>query len=264
MWLKPDNFQPEGNVFEYPDLFQDVADALLAQKKYHEALRFFEPLLFVREHMKLSCLNGMATCYRELNLYDEAEEYYLEISQYDGANRSALLELATMFEDAEMLDRAAPYISKVVEIDRQDTRHPDGGESAANTSIEGSSVRSPGSSAIPNMLATPVTIKYSKKSIKNVREVTRYEDLRVSFLQMQILKPQLDSGNEASKEEWMRLAKILIEDFRKRKLFFPTDKSVKFFGYSKKTKFEKTASRVTQGQERVETLARKLQRSASI
>ena len=264
MWLEPDNLQIEGKLFEYPDLFEDVAIALLAQEKYHEALRFFEPLLCVREYMMLPCLQGMATCYRVLKQYDEAEDSYLAISQYEGAHRSALIQLAKMFEDADMLDRASPYISEIIEIDRQDMMNPNSDESALNVSTKQPKTQMLGSRAIPSMLEPLAPPKPSKKTIKDVREMTRYEDLRVAFLQMQILKPQVDIGNEASKHEWMRLAKILIDDFRKRKLFFPQDKSVKFFGYSKGTKFHTIKLKAAQAGERIDTFAKKLQHLTSI
>ena len=206
----------------------------------------------------------MAKCYRELHLYDDAEECYVAISQYDEAKRSALIELAKMFEDATMLDRANPYISEIIEIDRQELLNPKNGEIVLTPSMEDPSTHSLGSRATSNMLEPTAPPKSTKKAIREVREMTRYEDLRVSFLQMQFLKPEVDTGNEMSKREWMRLANTLIEDFRKRKLFFPQDKSVKFFGYSKGTILRSITSNTAQAGERINTLARKLQRSTSM
>ena len=250
-WLEPENDRPDGKLFDYPDLFRDVADALCEQKRFNEALRFFEPVQQVSDYTDAAYFNGMASCYRALGLYNEAEDCYREILRNDDGNLNIRVQLVKMFEDADMPDRASSYTAQITRITREEMKP----RKRARIAAKGLSVEStpdvPNASDSPcvtSMLEPPPAPKPTKRSTseRRIREMGEHRDLQVLFLQMQVLKEKFHESDDSFELEWIKNAKVLIEDFRKRKVFFPLDKHVKFFGYTPEARMKSTRSKASQ------------------
>ena len=228
-----------------------MADALCEQKHFSEALRFFEPVQKVSDYTDASYFNGMATCYRALGLYSEAEDCYREILRNDDFNLDIRVQLVKMFEDAGMPDRGFPYTTEIAKITRKEMKPRRKAKATARGPPVESSPDVPTASdsfGVTSMLEPPPAPKPAKKSAsdRRIQEMEEYGDLQVLFLEMQVLKEKFHVGDESVELEWMRNAKTLVEDFRKRKVFFPFDKHVKFFGYTPEARMKATRSKASQ------------------
>lgn len=251
-WLEPEDDRPESKLFDYPDLFRDVAEALCKQKRFSEALRFFEPVQQVSDYTDASYFSGMASCYRALGLYNEAEDCYQEILQNDDNNLAIRVQLVKMFEDAGMPDRSFPYTRREIAKNSRKEMKP---RKRARVTTKGLSVLSSpdtptasDSFGVTSMLEPPPAPKLAKKSAsdRRIQEMEEYGDLQVLFLEMQVLREKFNRSDESIELKWMRNAKTLVEDFRKRKVFFPLDKHVKFFGYTPEARMKSTRSKASQ------------------
>lgn len=250
-WLEPEDDRPEGKLFDYPDLFRDVADALCEQKRFSEALRFFEPVQQVSAHTDASYFSGMASCYRALGLCSEAEDCYREILRNDDSNLDIRIQLVKMFEDAGMPDRGFPYTTEIAKISRKEMKPRKKAKATAMGPPIESSPDVPTASnsfGVTSMLEPPPAPKPAKKSAsdRRIQEMEEYGDLQVLFVEMQILREKIRGSDQSIELEWMRNAKTLIEDFRKRRVFFPFDKHVKFFGYTPEARMKSTRSKASQ------------------
>ena len=195
-------------------------------------------------------------------MHNEAEGCYRTILRNDEGNVDVRIQLIKMFENANVLHRASPYLAEIVSMSNLGSTKPRNDTLAmsnlpANNSLSRNTddLEPPISPGIPTMLKPLPPPKPSKKyaSKKRTQESEAQENLRMLFLQMQDLKQAVHDGHSLAKLKWMRIARVLIEKFRKRKTFFPLDRCKKFLGYSKEAGTKSARSKATQVLEEVET-----------
>ena len=243
-----------------------MADALRVQGYYHEALRFYEPLQQVAEYADTSCFDAMGTCYQALELYDEAEDCYRVVVENEPENIEVYTKMAKMFESAGMLERARPYVSKIGSIRQQlrcsgkqkdlHTRPTIQAPRRVSEELE--------DGPLPNMLEPAPPRKSISRPISNkrVREEENQEQIHLLFLQAVELREQMQAGEDYVTSEWKGIASLLIESFKKKKAFFPLDKSIRYV--SKTVVNQGRKGKVDEAVDEVELMAKRLQVSLGI
>ncbi|KAI9838563.1 MAG: hypothetical protein M1819_004872 [Sarea resinae] len=258
-WLEPEQSEPGAKVFDYPDLFRDVADALSEQGLYDEALRFYEPLQQVGDYTDAAFYTAMAQCYRAAGLTSEAEECYQTIIENDADNINARVQLAKMYEDLGRSEEAFHYVNEVILLGRKDIANQSirEGVSKVTTTEELAAL-------IPTIL--PNREKSKKRqgpsqtaAAKQERERIRDENVEVLYVRLQAVQDSMRAGDETAMKEWMATARELTDEFRTCKTLFPWDKYIKFLGYSAEARKRALKPKNSEAMDEVEAMAGRLQ-----
>ena len=238
--MTPENTGLKGRVRDYPDLFGEIAEALRLYGLPHEALRFYEPLQQIEEYTDLSYFRNMGSCYHTLELYDEAEDCFRVVLENDKDNVEILLKLATMFENANMQNRAEPYVEKIIALKRARAlqRRVPKRLNPADTTLE---LLVPSTSEGKQAMLDPLAGRKPDtrpRTLRRLREAEIEEKIQLSYRELLILKQQIEDGESDARAEWMGLAKTLIDDFKRKKTFYSAgvEKHRKYAGYLTKSK----------------------------
>lgn len=228
-WLEPNVEGREGKAFDYPDLFREAADTLRLRSLWHEALRFYDPLQQVEEHTDSSYFNDMGLCYRALELYDQAEDCFRIIIKNDKCNTDALFKLATMFENANMPDRAAQYVDEIIALKRERTQRKRNVRLSSGSILStpgkplGLAVPASGQAMLDPSPARKQARLSAVKRVPNrqLLQAQTKDRIQLHYLELRAFKEQYESGSIGDRAEWMETAKVLIDEFSKTKAFFP-------------------------------------------
>lgn len=227
-WLSPDDYMPGAKLFDYTDLFREAADALRAAGQHNEALRYYEPLQEVEDYVDSSYLSDLAFCYREAGFRDEAEECYQSIVDRGDDDIGVRLQLITMCKEHGASERS---------------RSSRGVDAAVNQS------------SWPATMLASRSKPTSKASVqergKRLREQQQREQERDSILYSHFLRLERSTknarfGDAHARAEWTAAAKYLIQDFRSNSIFYPTDKYMRFLGYSSEARARSAAMKPSQ------------------
>lgn len=235
--MEPDNDGPEGKLFDFPDLFREVADALQRKEWWREALQFYDPLQLVEDYTDPSYFSDMASCYEALAMYDEAEDCLRVIIENDEEDMAAWLQMATMFDSADMLDRAAPYVDKVIAMKR--VQAPERKRARSATGMEqlgeAESVLHDDIPQFSSMIdSTPTQKPYARRTKRQNEEAEIEQRVQSTYLEMRRLRERVRLGEAGAKAQWMEGAKSLIDQIKKSKTYFPMDRSAVVNGLSRK------------------------------
>ena len=236
-FLEPEPEFGESKLFDYPDLFKDTGDALQSTGFFREALRFYEPIQQVDSLSADFCYSGMASCYRGLGMFDQAEQCYRVLIESDETDIEALQAVIKMYHEARLPHRAIPFIKEL------HVRRPGGHELEPERRVPAAD--EPINSIdddewIPEFFQPdpPKKPEYRRRRpYKRLTIVTaQQEDLSNQFHGLHQLEAQLASGDKAARIQWIEAAAPLIERFRSVKLLFPDDRTNRFFGFSKEAR----------------------------
>ena len=221
---------------------------------HHEALRFYEPLQQVKDYTDTSFFIDMASCYRAVGLVTEAEDCYQTIIKHDENNIEARVQLAKLFESLGMPEQAFTYLSEVMLLEND--------KSAARPAVASADL------AAPTMLAHCVSRPAARKRTtgldvveKAALDYTREENIRILHQRLLGLREQMLAGDDESTVLWLTTARDLILDFRSNRLFFPWDKYVQFYGYSKEARKKALKPKSSETLDEMEAMAERLQSS---
>ena len=230
-WLEPNVTHPASKLFDYPDLFREVGDALRKREYFVQALRFYEPLKMVNLAVGRPYFQNMAHCYEELQMFDKAELCYELILEHDASSTDIRLHLTNMLEVAGLPERVSKQLAKfgpakaghhLIIMDSK--RHPE------NFAMSTAEMQVPSSSHL-----TLSTIKGSKrkafKPIEPKESLESLHDLDESWLQMKLAKEGLRQDITSSWSGWMVNAQIVTDNFRSQPSFFPSERNTRFSGY---------------------------------
>ena len=239
--MEPLSNEPGSKLFDYPDLFREVADAFMSKNLWREALQFFEPLQIVEECTDLSYYHDLGSCYRSLALIDEAEECFRVIIENDDEDTAAWIKLATMFENANMPDRAAPYVSKIRSLREAKAARKRQRQQAADwdtTATTGTEAQSMLLSRDPVSPITRVRVRKPRGKppkrpldVKKMEQMQKEERVQGLYFELRTLKEQIQSGSAEARRQWIDAAEPIINEFKSHKAFFPTDRGAKISGY---------------------------------
>ena len=244
-------------LFDYPDLFREAADVLRLTGHHNESLRFYEPLQQLSDYTDASFFMDMAECYKALGLNTEAEDCYQTVIHNDNDNIEARVQLAKMYEELGISERAVVYVKEVIALGRAEVvSKPQ--KRSRRPKFAGATVAEP--SAPTAISSGPICQQFIDSAGQTEEgEKKKAENFHVIYSQMQGLMPGLRTGEEQATTEWMKLANILIQDFRSNKVFYPPIKYMRFFGYSKEARTKALKSKASQAIEEMEAMAERLQ-----
>ncbi|KAJ5106297.1 hypothetical protein N7456_002972 [Penicillium angulare] len=241
-WLNPDDSSEQARVFDYGDLFREVADALKDYGLPEEAYRFYHPIQNTSEYADVGYFIAMADCCMQLEKHDDAEGYYLTVAEHDSKNMESRVGLAKLYESLNMSDEAMKFANEAVLLGRQeggkrrrkDTRL----EQLADEFRKGDNLKS------LRPIAPKPTAGFTFRDASNLNqgdtgpseESMRAENAQFLYGKLQQLEPFVKEGDSESIEDWLDIADALLRDFRSNKVFYPMARTMEFQGYSRKDK----------------------------
>jgi len=256
----PDDEGEEATVFEYADLFRDIAEALRSERHYKEALRFYEPLQRAQKVLEVTIMKNMAECYSKTFDFEKAIVSWEGVLQTDDGNVDVLMELAKAYEANGDSGKAYKHLAHLMRLGRRDVIQRSGlniqpvvADRYATQSMplllpKPSSTTAPdddgqaGTKEVSQQTEHIVLVDQRKtrpykmrkpggeSTRQRVRHQARY--LLTLYDESEELKPAMRAGDESAEQQWMDAAQILTDALREEKLFFPADRYIKFLGYS--------------------------------
>ena len=220
----------------YQGLFREVADALRGRGLFEEALKFYEPMQHHPKNQDSSYFTSMAVCYEASGLYTDAAESYQTALVHNSANTHAQIQLAVLCQELGIPDLA--HVESNDEIParisaRQRSKKSNKMRSSSELS-EALTMQQPPLT----MIAPPTTFRKPKRVsiVREIREQAEERDCYALFDRMETLAERARGGDPDSRAEWMSAAKQLIDIFQSERAFFPNEKYMRFYGYSKEAR----------------------------
>ncbi|KAI9761734.1 MAG: Flap-structured DNA-binding and RNA-binding protein [Chaenotheca gracillima] len=230
MWLEPKDDRADGKLFDYPDLFREVADALSDAGNSHEALGFYEPLQQVETQLDTSLYSSMARCYRAASLTGEAEQCYQTIIENDQENIEARIELARMYEEMDQPQRAVPYVNEVIQLRRQGKGQNLGEDLEAEADdLDSFLPMKAGQRDRPSRGPSRRAMNRKQQASHQLR---LDDAMELQFFKLQSAQEGMRNGDDTALEEWMRCARQLTRDFRDTKTLYTWEHSAVYSGPS--------------------------------
>lgn len=175
----------------------------------------------------------MAFCYKSLGLYSEALNFYQKsVNSGEDVIETQLL-VNKMCKEFDVPDGSWPILKALDNVAKSVPRQFNRGK-VINLSSAALTI-----SSIPFTIITPRLPRLIARNnaIERAREEKiRDENSSIIFTHMQELSEKARSGDVKSLSQWMNAARTLISDFQSQKLFFPNDKYIKFYGYTKEAR----------------------------
>ncbi|KAJ5921729.1 Tetratricopeptide-like helical [Penicillium verhagenii] len=257
-WLNPEDRSQGARVFDFGDLFREVADALKDCGLPEEAFRFYSPIQETEEHADISYFMAMADCCMQLEKWEEAETGYLTVAEHDPRHMESRIALGKLYESLGMSDQALKYINEAVLLGRQEGRS----RRRQDARIEqlAAEFRQAAESGVDTQKSSKAFAGLMPanpdQESPSGGESHRVEDVHFLFQKLQELEPQVKEGVYEAIEDWLDIADALLRDFRSNRIFYPMTRQTEFQGYHKREK-EKGATLLDEAQE----LAGRIQRS---
>jgi len=257
----PDDEGDEATVFEYSDLFREIAEALRGERHYKEALRFYEPLQRVQKVLEVSITKNMAECYSKTFNFERAIVCWGGVLQTDDSNVDVLMELAKAYEASGDSAKAYKHLAHLMRLGRRDVIQrsglniqpvvadryatqsmplllpkPSSTAAADDAGQAGATIEEAQGTEHIVLVDQRKTRPYKMRkpggesTRQRVRHQARY--LLTLYDESEELKPAMRAGDESAEQQWMDAAQILTDALREEKLFFPADRYIKFLGYS--------------------------------
>lgn len=120
-WLEPEARDEAANVYEFPDLFLEAANALYAVREHEQALRYFEALRDIGASSDADFWLAIATCYYVTGDKVQAIDCYEAAKEVDNECGEARTQLAKLYTDLEEKEKAMQNAREAVRIADQAT-----------------------------------------------------------------------------------------------------------------------------------------------
>lgn len=206
--------------------------------------------------METSYLTGMAFCYRATGRIAEAMECYQTVIESDATSAEARLQTLGICEELGMSEGISVIRKGNPSFDETPRPKRPGrfGASKQADLVDGSK------STAFVMIAPRLARRPCKDTAleKSIREQAKADDTHTLFLRMKSIRDTSRDGAQADRSQWMLAAKTLIQDFQSERLFFPFEKYVRFYGYSKEARRKSVNTKAVQAQQEAEAMKRRL------
>lgn len=246
-WLNPEDNAEGARLYDYGDLFREVADALKEVTLFEEALRFYTPLQHTGEYADVSFFMAMGDCYMRLGNLEDAENCYITVAEHDPRNVDSRAQLAKLYESIGMTEQALKYVNETVLLERQEMRS---NRRRKDTRLEQLAKEFKTAEIAPE--EAPVVKEYEeetpeaegvaatltaapvgrKQDEEEAGEGDRTEHVQYLYSKMQVFHPLVKDGNLEATEDWLDIADALLREFRSNRVFYPLQRQV-FMGYSR-------------------------------
>jgi general transcription factor 3C polypeptide 3 (transcription factor C subunit 4) len=189
------------------------------------------------------CVN-MAICYKAGGLNTKAMECYQAALGHDTTNSDARLQLALLCQELGIPNRSPLEPSNVVSTRTKVWQQAKKIMAVGQPDDISTSSRSSFAMIAPR---PPPRIINHAAAERALREKAKDKDAITLFIRMQTLVEQARNGDVDSRSEWMTAAKVLIESFQSERVFFPYEKYMRFFGYSREARKQSFNSKLDIG-----------------
>lgn len=258
-YLNPDDTSEGARIFDYGDLFREVADALKELGLLEEALRFYEPIQHTSEHADVGFFLAMADCCMQLGKVEDAESCYLTVADHDSSNIESRAQLAKLYDSLGMPDQAYKYVNEAVLLSRQETRTRRRRKDARLEQLAAEFRRSGPVTFRP--LAPKPTVQAETEGAQLPGEGGRTDDITFLYATLQQLEPKVKEGNLDAIEDWLDIADALLREFRSNRIFYPMARTTEFSGYVSQTSRRGNGSKENTFLTEMEEIAGRLQKS---
>lgn len=243
-WLNPEDDSEGARLYDYGDLFREVADALKEVGLIEDALRYYKPIQQTGEYADVSFFMAMGECCMHLGQLEDAENCYLTVAEHDSRNVESRVQLAKLYENIGMTEQAFKYVNEAVLLGRQetgrqrrrkDTRLEQLAREFRTAEISPELPAKP-ITAVP-LMETPGTVQTAAPTTRRGEELEvegqRTELIQFLYSKMQQLQPRVNEGDINATEDWLDIADALLRDFRSNRVFYPLQRNMVFLGYSR-------------------------------
>jgi general transcription factor 3C polypeptide 3 (transcription factor C subunit 4) len=229
-------------VYEYPDLYREIGDALREEELHQDALRFYEPIRRQTQGIDSRFYFDIAICYQALGRDDDVKSTMEALRLFKRGARDAnfYVGLAKLYQsqgketDMQYLIRQLKRMGKSELILSaglplpRDTTRPARGQTVVDDDMESQSGRE--GSQFRQVRARSVRVRKDKRI-----EQQRFREGVVRNLYDQLLEvgEELAEQESESVTDWVNIADQLLEEFRLEKLFFPRERATKFTGFDR-------------------------------
>lgn len=265
-WLNPDDTSQYGRIFDFGDLFREVADALKDHGLLEEALRFYWPIQETADHADIGYFMAMADCCVQLERYEDAETFYLTVTEHDLDHMESRFHLAKLYESLNMKDEAYKYINEAILIGRQQAGSRRRKDTRLEQLAEDFRRKEPGYARplAPKQAATFTTSVHDHETLLAPGEDTRRaEDAQFLYQRLRQLESHVKEGDQQAVEDWLDIADGLLRDFRSNRVFYPMVRAMEFQGYHKKSDKNKEPTLLDQAQDMAARLHKILNKGES-
>lgn len=235
--MNPDDTSENARIFDYGDLFREVADALQDAGLPEEAFRFYFPIQQTTEYADLSYFMAIAKCCLQLDRLEDAETYYLTVAENDTRHMECRVRLATLYEGFGMNDEALKYVNEALLIGRQEGRNRRSKRDDNRLEQLAIEFQKP-----PRPIGSPETDALTtrdgptnNRTRPQVGQSTRTDDIKFLYDKMKELHPFVKEGDPNATEDWLDIADALLRDFRTNRIFYPMARTMEFQGYTGET-----------------------------
>ncbi|KAL8650939.1 MAG: hypothetical protein Q9210_003528 [Variospora velana] len=241
--LEPGDSSPGAPLYDYPDLFRDVAIAWRDTGHYDKALTYYQPLEQISTFVNASDYTGMAFCYNNIGLSTEAEACHrtirnLEINSTSAYDYSPPRATATVMAGDTTTDTVNGAVSSNAQVRQDESNVPESRALAEITNPQA-----------PSAMLIPRSSKHLSKhrtSERRLKAQIHEERMRDLYGQTQELMVRARSGDVQALVPWMAATHELVDDFRSHRGFYPYDRSLKAYERSKSSAIETLNSQVNQ------------------
>ena len=224
-------------------------------------MSYYEPLQHVQGYTDAAYFADMAACYRAIGMKAEAKDCYQTIVDHDGSDIEAKLNLARLYEEMGMPERAGTHVRDVLSATSRGWKRP--GEEGALMQVDTiSGLGSPSGTSTMLMPCPPRQALKPRVLEKEIREKALIETALASYLRVQELTEEARNGNVELERQWKMAAASLIRDFKLNRSFYPYDKNTKFVGYSGQLRLGAVKTKGGKTIQEVQSLAGRLQLSS--
>jgi general transcription factor 3C polypeptide 3 (transcription factor C subunit 4) len=242
-YLEPDDDSSEAYVYEYPDLFREIGDALVVEQLHQDALRFYEPIQRQPQGIDSKFYFDIAICYQALGRDDDVKRTMEALRLFKRGARDVnfYVGLAKLYQsqgketDMHYLIRQLRRMGKSdlvlaagLPLPR-DTARPVRGQTIIEEDDESQSDRE-GSQEFRQVRARSVRVRKGKRI-----EQQKFRERVVRNLYDQLLQLGQGLANQEpdAVADWVNIADQMLEEFKLEKLFFPREKATRFTGFDR-------------------------------
>ncbi|KAF7712462.1 Uncharacterized protein PECH_004325 [Penicillium ucsense] len=258
-YLNPDDISEGARIYDYGDLFREVADALKERGLFEEALRFYAPIQQTSGYADVGFFLAMADCCMQLGKIEDAESCYLTVADHDSSNIESRAQLAKLYDSLGMPDQAYKYVNEAVLLSRQETRTRRRRKDARLEQLAAEFRRSDPAALRP-LAPKPMAQAETEPSTGPGRG-SRSDDIKFLYAMLQQLEPKVRAGNLDAIEDWLDIADALVREFRSNRIFYPMARTTEFSGYASQASRRNNGSKENAFLDEMEEIAGRLQKS---
>jgi len=216
------------------DLFLEVGDALQKASQHHDALRFYETLIKIREELDQSLFFNLAICYQALGRPEDVRKALMSLRQ-GPATPEAQVALAKFHQSRGRIDLMWFVIGQLRKAGNLELVRREGLPTIRPTELP--PYKNIGRIVTVRRFGHGKRGSYRRRPELLTAKTTWPQDpihdsvIRAMYDDMLTLEDKIQHGETAAQDEWLNLAKPIFEQFRYEKSFYPYERFNKWVGF---------------------------------